>query len=168
MNLGWGMNRDHVHHPGWGLEPPPPPLPPSRRRPADSVLAHRRVRRRRVFQTLSEKYESLKEQERDMDSAGSVGWYVLPDFKNTTQITKLSFYFRTILRTCWLHPRKKHQAIPPEIVELICDFADDYIYEPITVARGRVQPTCRHMIPRQPQEEPAHGLYSDIEVFFQM
>ena len=168
MNLGWGMNRDRVHHPGWGLEPPPPPLPPSRRRPADSVLAHRRVRRRRVFQTLSEKYESLKEQERDMEHTGSGGWYVLPDFKNTTQITKLSFYFRTILRTCWLHPRKKHQALPPEIVEHILDFADDYIYEPITVARGRVQPTCRHMIPRQPQEEPAHGLYSDIEVFFQM
>ena len=178
MNLGWGNNRNvrqhhgwgdipnvRGHHSGWGLTPPPPSLPPPRRRPADSVLAHRRVKRRRVFQSLTRRYETLKEKERDF-RPGHVGWYFLPALKYTTQISRLSFYFRTIVRTCFVHPRKAYQALPPEIVELICEYADEYVYEPIPVDRANVHPHCRHMIPRDSSETPQHGLYSDIDVFF--
>ena len=118
-----------------------------------------------MFQSLSRRYQALKEQERDMNRPGHVGWYFLPAFKHTTQISRLSFYFRTIVRTCFVHPREEHQALPPEIVELICDYADEYVYEPIPVDRANVHPTCRHMIPRDPNETPTHGLYSDIDVF---
>ena len=99
---------------------------------------------------------------------GYYGWSYQPAFKNTIQVTRLSFYFRTIVRTYFLHTREEYQALPPEIVEIICEYADDYVYEPLPCNRGAVHHSVRHMIPRNIEEAPTCELYSAIDYMFQI
>ena len=54
------------------------------------------------------------------------GWILNPRFQETNKVVRLSFYLRTIVKTCFLHLKEGLPNLPSGLVEEILEYADDH------------------------------------------
>ena len=51
-----------------------------------------------------------------------------PRFQETNKVVRLSFYLRTIVKTCFLHLKEGLPNLPSGLVEHILEYADDHLF----------------------------------------
>ena len=57
------------------------------------------------------------------------GWIFNKRFQETNKVVRLSFYLRTIVKTCFLHLKEGLPNLPPGLLDIILEYADDHVFE---------------------------------------
>ena len=79
--------------------------------------------------TLSMRYKILDRRMSVMNCIPRCdGWTSIPRFNETEKVVRLSFYFRTIVKTCFLHLKEGLPNLPPGLLDIILEYADDHIF----------------------------------------
>ena len=80
--------------------------------------------------TLSMRYKILDRKMSVMNSIPrlSDGWTSILRFNETVKVVRLSFYFRTLVKTCFLHLKEGLPNLPPGLLDIILEYADDHIF----------------------------------------
>ena len=62
------------------------------------------------------------------DPVNHFGWYWNSPFECTKSVYRLSFYLRTIIKTCLAHLKEHLPILPANVVSHICDYADNNVF----------------------------------------
>ena len=77
---------------------------------------------------LSLRYKILYRKKAVMNSLPRVdGWNFNPRFEEVNLVVRMSFYFRTIVKTCFLHLKEELPNLPQGVLQTILEYADDHI-----------------------------------------
>ena len=66
------------------------------------------------------------------------GWIKNPRFQETNKVVRLSFYLRTIVKTCFLHLKEGLPNLPPGLLNIILEYADDHLFVVSALNQHRV------------------------------
>ena len=82
------------------------------------------------------------------DPVNHFGWYWNSPFECTKSVYRLSFYLRTIIKTCLAHPKEHLPILPANVVSRICDYADNnvFIFSCRTEAPINSKPVCEPLM----------------------
>ena len=58
-----------------------------------------------------------------------LNWGYNPRFEELNLVVRMSFYLRTIIKTCFLHLKDGIPNLSPGLLEIILEYADDHIFE---------------------------------------